>query len=84
LKRLIAFLRDNIILDFQGEASLEAIRELLSDDDSREARTLLTKLVEERGVDEMMLVLADTLVETVRSSLTDDKFREHLRTYSES
>ncbi len=84
MKRLIAHLRENIILDFQGEASLESIRDLLSDDDSREARTLLTKLVEDRGADEMMLVLADTMLETVRNALSDDKFREHLRTYSES
>ncbi len=84
LKQLIAYLRENLILDFQGEASLDIIRGLLADDDSREARTLLTKLVEERGVDEMMLVLADTLVDNARKALNDDTFREHLRTYSES
>jgi len=84
LKRLIAYLRDNLILDFQGEASLDIVRGFLAEDDSREARTLLTKLVEERGIDEMMLVLADTLVEAVRQSLSDETFREHLRTYAES
>lgn len=84
MKRLIAYLRDNLILDFQGDLSLEMVRELLGDDDSREARTLLAKLVEDRGVNEMMLVLADVLVERVRASLGDEVIREHLRMYTES
>ena len=84
MKRLIAYLRDNLILDFQGDFSLEKVRDLLGDDDSRDARTLLARLVEDRGVDEMMLVLADCLVERVRDSLSDDVIREQLRSYSES
>lgn len=84
MKRLIAYLRDNLILDFQGDLSLEMVRELLGDDDSREARALLAKLVEDRGVNEMMLVLADVMVERVRASLSDDVIRENLRNYTES
>lgn len=84
MKRLIAYLRDNLILDFQGDLSLEMVRELLGDDDSREARAVLAKLVEDRGVNEMMLVLADVLVEHVRASLSDEVIREHLRMYTES
>lgn len=84
MKRLIAYLRDNLILDFQGDLSLDKVRELLGDDDSRDARTLLARLVEDRGVDEMMLVLADCLVERVRDSIGDDVIREQLRSYSES
>lgn len=84
MKQLIAYLRDNLILDFQGDLSIEKVRELMGDDDSRDARTLLARLVEDRGVDEMMLVLADCLVDKVRDSLGDDLIREHLRSYSES
>jgi hypothetical protein len=84
VKRLIAYLRDNLILDFQGDLSVEMVRELLGDDDSRDARQLLAKVVEERGVNDMMLVLADVLVDRVRDSLSDDVIREHLRMYTES
>ncbi len=84
MNELIAYLRDNMILDFQGDLTLEMVRDFLKEDNSREARTLLSKLVEERGVDDMMLVLADCLIEVVQQSLTDDRIREQLRIYSES
>jgi hypothetical protein len=84
VKRLIAYLRENMILDFQGDLTLDMLREFLRDDDSREARALLAKVVEERGVNEMMIVLADCLMETVRQAATDEVMREQLGTYSES
>jgi hypothetical protein len=73
-----------MILDFQGDLTMEMIRDFLRDDDSREARALLAKLVEDRGVNEMMIVLADILIEGVRNSITDDLLRDQLRTYAES
>lgn len=84
MNQLIAYLRQNVILDFQGDLSLEMVREFLKDDDSRDARALLGKVVEERGVNEMMIVLADCLLDAVQRALTDDVMREQLRTYSES
>ena len=84
MKELIAYLRSNLILDFQGDLTLEMVRDFLRDDDSREARSLLGKLVEERGVDEMLVTLADCLVETAQASISDDKVRENLRNYSEA
>ena len=84
VNRLIQYLRENLILDFGGDLSLEKVRELLAGDDSRDARTLLAKLVADRSVEDMMLVLADCLLEPVQSSLTDDLMREQLRMYSES
>jgi hypothetical protein len=84
VNQLIAYLRENMILDFQGDLTLEMVRDFLREDDSREARVLLAKLVEDRGVNEMMIVLADCLLEVVKDRLTDDKIREQLRTYSEA
>lgn len=84
MKRLIAYLRENLILDFQGDLSVDMVRQFLADDDSRAARMLLAKVVEERGVDEMMLVLADCLIDRVRNSLSDEAIREELRSYTES
>ena len=84
VNRLIAYLRENLILDFGGDLSVEKVRELLAGDDSRDARTVLAKLVADRSVEDMMLVLADCLLEPVQNALTDDIVREQLRTYSES
>jgi hypothetical protein len=84
VNRLIAYLRENIILDFSGDLTVEKVRELLAGDDSRDARNLLSKLVAERKVEDMLVVLADCLVEHVQNSLSDDTVREQIRTYSES
>jgi hypothetical protein len=84
VKQLILYLLENIQLDFSGSLSLEQVRELLKGDDSREARALLGKLVEDRGVDEMMITLADCLQEHIRSGITDEVMREQIRLYAES
>ena len=72
------------MIDFQGDLSVAKVRELLAGDESRDAKTLLTKLVADRKVEDMLLVLADVLLEPVQKALTDDVMREQLRMYSES
>jgi len=84
VKQLIAYLLENMILDFQGNLTLEMVREFLRDDESRESRLLLSKLVEDRGVSDMMITLADCLQDALRSSITDEVIREQIRTYAES
>ena len=84
MKQLIAYLLENMIIDFQGDISLESVREFLRDDDSREARALLNKLVEDGGVSDMMITLADCLQENLKTTISDDTMREQNRTYAES
>jgi hypothetical protein len=84
VNRLIAYLRDHLIIDFQGDLTVEKVGELLAGDDSRETKALLSKVVAARTVDDMMLVLADCLLEPVQNALTDDFMREQLRSYTES
>jgi hypothetical protein len=84
LKQLIAYLLDNMILDFQGNLTLDMVRDFLRDDDSREARALLAKLVEDRGVSDMMITLADCLQDNIRTGIGDDVVREQIRLYAES
>ncbi len=84
VNRLIDYLRQHLIIDFQGELTVATVRELLAGDDSRDAKSLLTKLVADRKIEDMMLVLADCLLEPVQKALTDDVVREQLRMYSES
>ena len=84
MNRLIEYLRQHIMIDFQGDLNVAKVRELLAGDDSRDAKSLLTKLVGEKKVEDMMLVLADCLLEPVQKSLTDEVMREQLRMYTDS
>ncbi|MGN6110806.1 MAG: hypothetical protein ACTHU0_37235 [Kofleriaceae bacterium] len=84
MNRLIEYLRQHLMIDFQGDLSVGLVRELLAGDDSRDAKALLAKLVAEKKVEDMMLVLADCLLESVQRSLTDDVMREQIRMYAES
>ena len=84
MKQLINHLLQNLILDFQGDLTLEMVRDFLRDDDSREGRALLAKLVEDRGVSDMMITLADCLQDYLRTGINDETLREQIRTYAES
>src|SRR3954469_6611014 len=84
VKELIKYLLDNLQLDFQGEISLEQVRSFLREDDGKEARVLLSKLIEEKGVDDMLITLADCLKEHIQSGITEKTVKEQLLTYAES
>jgi len=84
VRELVRYLLENAYIDFQGEISMEKVRELLREDDSREARSLLSKLIDDKGVDELLLTLADCLKDHIRVGITEDTLREQLSMYSES
>ena len=84
MKELIKYLLDNLYLDFQGEITLETVRGFLREDDGRESRQLLSKLIEEKGVDDMLITLADCLKEHLANGINEKVIREQLSTYSES
>ncbi len=84
MKELVRYLLDNLYLDFQGEITLDAVRQLLREDDSREAKALLQKLIEDKGVDELLITLADVLKEHIRTGVNEQVVREQLAMYSES
>ena len=84
MKQLIAYLLENLILDFQGDLTLDMVRDFLRDDDSREGRALLAKLVEDRGVSDMMITLADCLQDSLKTGINEETMREQIRTYAES
>ena len=84
MRQLIAYLLDHIMLDFDGDLTLDMVRDFLRDDESREGRALLAKLVEDRGVEDMMVTLADCLKDHIRTGISDEKVREQLQLYSDS
>ena len=84
MKELVRYLLENMFLDFQGDVSVEKVREFLREDDSREARQLLSKIIEEKGVDDLLNTLADCLREHIRTGVSEETVREQLNLYSES
>jgi len=84
VNQLIEYLRQHVMIDFQGELTVGQIRELLAGDDSRDAKALLAKIVAERTTENMFLVLADCLLEPVQRALTEEVMREQIRMYTES
>ncbi len=84
MRELVRYLLENAYIDFQGDLSMEKVRELLRDDDTREARSLLAKLIDDKGVDDLLITIADCLKDHIRVGITEETIREQLSTYSES
>lgn len=84
MKELVRYLLENLYVDFQGEISLDQVRQFLRGDDSREAKALLQKLIEDKGVDDLLITLADVLKEHIRTGINEQVTREQLVMYAES
>lgn len=84
MRELVRYLLENAYIDFRGDISMDRVRQFLREDDSRESRQLLAKLIEDKGVDELLLALADVLKEYIQVGVTEEVVREQLMTYSES
>ena len=84
MQELVRYLLENMYLDFQGEISIEQVRHYLRGDNSKEAKALLQKLIEDKGVDDLLLALADVLKEHLRSGINEQVVRQELTTYSDS
>jgi hypothetical protein len=84
VKELVRFLFENLYFDFQGDITVEKVREFLREDDSREARQLLSKIIEEKGVDDLLITLADCLKDQIRSGVSEQSIRDQLHIYTDS
>lgn len=84
MKELVRYLLDNLYLDFQGDISVEKVREFLREDDSKQARALLSKIIEDKGIDDLLITLADCLKDHIRTGVSEDTIREQLQLYTDS
>jgi hypothetical protein len=84
VRELVRYLLENAYIDFQGDLSIEKVREFLREDETREARSLLAKLIDDKGVDDLMITIADCLKDHIRTGINEETIREQLGTYSES
>lgn len=83
MKELVQYLLENLYIDFQGDVSMETIKSYLREDDSPEARALLKKIIEEHGVDNLLLALADVLKDRLPTGITEDVVLDELQAYSD-
>ena len=84
MQELVRFLLQNVDLDFQGDITVEKVREFLREDDSREARVLLSRIIEEGGVDDLLIALADVLKEHLAAGINETTVRDQLQLYTDS
>ncbi len=84
VKELARFLLQNAQLDFSGDVTMDQVRQYLRDDDSREARALLANLSEDKGIEDMLVTVADCLKEHIPTGVTEDVIRGQLAMYTES
>ena len=83
MKQLAKYMLDRMIVDFEG-IDLEEVRSMLREEDSEESRALLSRLVEDRGIDELAITVADCLKAHVRTGIDENVVEEQILTYSES
>ena len=83
MDKLAAYLLEHIQLDFTG-VELEVIQQLLREDRSPISNQLMTKLIEDQGEDELLIVLADCLKDYVPKGVDHETVKKQLTLYAEA
>lgn len=83
MKQLAKYLFERLILDFEN-VELDEVRVMLRDEDSQTSRAILAKLVEDQGLDNLLVTIADCLKDELRNGVDDACIEAQLNTYSES
>ncbi len=84
MNELARYLVDHIVIDFDGAITIEQARQFLRDEDTRESRSLLAKLIEDKGIEDLMVTVADCLKDHIRTGINETVVRTQLNMYSES
>jgi hypothetical protein len=81
---LVDYLLANLQLDFSGDVSAEQMRQYLRDDDGREARKVLGRLLDDDNVEELLITLADCLKDHIQSGIRRQQVLDQLSLFSDS
>ena len=84
MNELVEYLLSNLQLDFSGDVSAEAMRQFLRDDDGREARKVLGRLLDDSVAEDLLITLADCLREHIRVGVSPEHVHEQLQMFSDS
>ena len=71
-------------VDFQGDLDIDSFRQLVGAPSTPVAAALLGKVHDDRAVNDMLLVLADTMIEIVDEALTSEAWISRLAVYADS
>lgn len=84
MNELIAYLIDNMMVDFQGDLDLSQASAFLRKDGSPAAKALLQRLQQDRQTSDLLITLADCLKDHLRSGINEQVVQEQIKTYVES
>ena len=84
MEKLCAYLLQHLILDFDGEVSMDIINRLLREDDTPEAGDLRARLFAERGPEDFLVVTADCLREHILYGIDSELIQEQIQLYLEA
>jgi hypothetical protein len=84
MDQLVRWLREHLVLDFQGDLDVDSFRQLVGAPSTPVAASLLGKVDDDRAVNDMLLVLADTMIEILDQALTAEVWISRLAVYADS
>lgn len=84
MKELAKLLLKHAYIDFEGDISVDQVKQYLRNDDSKEAKALLTRVIEEKGIDDMLVTVADCLKEHLSTGISEEVLQEQLAVYTDS
>ena len=83
MEKLALYLLEHIQLDFSG-VEFEKVLQILKEDRNAVSTQLLTKLIEEKGEEELLVVLADCLKDDIGRGVDIEAVKKQLVLYSEA
>ncbi len=83
MDKLASYLFEHIQLDFSN-VEFDRILQLLKEDRNAVSTQLLTKLIEEKGEEELLVVLADCLKDDIGRGIDLESIKKQLALYAEA
>lgn len=81
MQKFSRYLIEHLVLDFDGDITMELVNELLLEDGSQVAHDLRARLIAEGGANDFLLVLADCLKEFMREGINEELVSEQVAFY---
>ncbi|MCA9561933.1 MAG: hypothetical protein KC561_00525 [Myxococcales bacterium] len=81
MDELCKYLMKLLVMDVEGDTTLETINQMLVKDGSQASRDLRARLIAEKGTEQFLLVLLDCLRESIREGVNEDTIREQIGFY---
>ena len=84
MDELVSYIMQHLVLDLDGDITMDDINQMLVRDGSQLARDLRARLIAEQGPNEFLLVIVDCLRESLRDGINEDKVLDQVKFYLEA